>query len=105
MTARQEFPSKTSAETKLLTFDFSSDLGAGETLSSAVASCVVWSGTDSAPSSMISGALAISGGLITQLFTGGVAGVIYIISMLATTSLGQVIPKTGYLAVVAPQPG
>lgn len=105
MTARQEFDSKTTAQTKQLTFDFSSDLGVGETISSTVVSCIVWSGTDASPTSLISGAAATSGALVTQLFTGGLAGVIYFVSCLATTSLGQVIPKSGYLAVVAVQPG
>jgi hypothetical protein len=105
VTARQDFQSKTPDETKLLTFDYSSDLGAGETISSTAVSCVVWSGTDASPSSMISGSATTSGALVTQLFAGGLAGMIYLVRVLATTSLGQVLPKAGYLAVVAAQPG
>jgi hypothetical protein len=105
MTARQDFPSKTPDATALLVFDYSSDLTSGETISSTVVSCSVWSGTDPTPASLISGSATTSGALVKQLFTGGLAGVIYFVRVLATTSLGQVLPKAGYLAVVATQPG
>lgn len=105
MTARQEFGSKTTNETRQLTFDFSSFLGSAETISLAVANCVVWSGTDAAPTSVLTGGTTISGGLVTQLVTGGVAGVIYAVQMVATTSVGQVLTISGFLAVVPGQPG
>jgi len=105
MTARQEFGSKTTNETRLLTFDFSSFLGVSETITLAVASCVVWSGTDPSPVSMLSGGTSISGALVTQLVTGGLVGVLYVVQMVATTSLGQVLPISGYIAVVSGQPG
>lgn len=105
MTSRQEFYGKTTNETRQLTFDFSSYLGVGETVSSAVASCVVWSGTDASPSSVLSGAASLATPLVNQLVTGGIAGVIYIIQMVGTTSAGQILTISGYLAVTAGQPG
>lgn len=105
MTARQEFGAKTVNETRQLTFDFSSFLGSAEVISLAVANCAVWSGTDASPTSVLSGATAISGGLVTQLVTGGVAGVIYVVQMVATTSIGQILTISGFLAVVPGQPG
>lgn len=105
MFARIEFGSKTVTETRLLPFDFSSYLGTGETISSAIASCAVWSGTDPAPAGIISGGSTISGAIVTQLVTAGVIGVLYIVQMTATTSLGQILPLGGFLAVVAGQPG
>ncbi len=105
MTSRQEFGSKTTNETRLLTFDFSSFLGVGETITLAAASCVVWSGTDPSPVSMLSGGTSISGALVTQLVAGGLVGVLYVVQMVATTSAGQVLPISGYIAVVAGQPG
>jgi len=105
VTARQEFQSKTTDETKQLTFDYSSDLGAGETITSTAVSCSVWSGTDPSPTSLVSGSATISGSLVLQLITGGLAGVIYFVRCLATTNAGQVLPKGGYLAVLATQPG
>ena len=105
MTARIEFGSKLTNETRQLTFDFSSYLTTGETISTAVPSCAVWSGTDASPSSLISGASAISGALVTQLFAGGLAGVIYVVQMVATTSIGQILPLSGFLTVMPTVPG
>jgi hypothetical protein len=104
MSTRIEFGAKQVGETRLLSFDFTSDLGTGETITSATCTCSVWSGTDASPSSMVSGANSISFGTVTQLYTGGQAGVIYIAGCEALTNLGQSIARTGYLAVTANQP-
>jgi hypothetical protein len=109
MTARQEFGSKTPNETVWLGgpngVDFSSYMGAGETISNAAANCAVWSGTDPTPSSVLSGAPAASGNAIKQLVAGGLTGVIYLVQIIATTSAGQILTIGGYLSVVASQPG
>jgi hypothetical protein len=109
MTARQEFGSKTPNETVWLGgpngVDFSSYMGAGETISGVSANCVVWSGTDASPTSVLSGAPAAVGNVVKQLVTGGVAGVIYLVQLVATTSVGQILTIGGYLSVVAAQPG
>lgn len=104
MTARIVLAPKTTNEIRLLTFDFSSFLALAETISGSVASVAVWSGTDASPSSMLSGSSAVSGALVNQLMTGGVAGVLYVVSIVASTSLGQALTLSGFLAVTAPQP-
>lgn len=109
LTARQEFGAKTPNETVFLGgpngVDFSSYMGAGETISNAAASCAVWSGTDATPSAVLSGAPSASGNAIKQLVTGGVVGVIYLVQLVATTSANQVLTIGGYLTVVASLPG
>jgi hypothetical protein len=96
-------------ETEAFTADFAGGvtprLGTGETITSAVWSVSVVTGVDASPSAMLSGSLAISGAKVTQMITGGVAGVVYRLICTALTSAGQtlVLPDIGRdtLAVVA----
>lgn len=104
MTARKVIQPKTTAETRLEPFDFSSFLGAGETISTAVATAAVWSGTDAAPSGVINGVASISGTVATQSLTAGVAGVIYAIIMTITTNLAQTLQISGFLTVTPTAP-
>lgn len=96
---RVELSAKLLGETVTETFDFSSRMGVGETISSAGVSASVFSGTDSSPSSILNGAAAISGQTITQSLTGGVLGVLYLLVATATTSLGQLLQLSAYLPV------
>jgi hypothetical protein len=86
------------------TFDFTSQLATGETISTQSVACSVFTGVDASPSSMISGAASHSGAIVTQLIIGGVAGVIYELVCTVTTSLGQTLKLTGYLAAINPLP-
>jgi hypothetical protein len=88
------------SDTVNYTFDFTSRLAVGETISSATVTSVVYTGVDASPSAIISGSAAISGGLVTQLITAGVAGVIYELRCAAVTSLGQTANLSAYLAVI-----
>lgn len=97
---RQEFAPKYPGATRTAGFNFTSDLASGETISTAVVTCTVYSGTDASPSSMISGSDTISGAVVTQLITGGVVGNVYELLCTITTSLGQTLTKPGYLAVI-----
>lgn len=81
-------------------FDFAQDLAVGETVSSASTAATVYSGTDASPSSVISGASVAAGKQVKQLTVGGVLGVTYYIVCTATTSLGQVLTRSGYLVIV-----
>ena len=96
---RLAFREKSVAETQTLTFDFLSLLALGESISSASTSAAVYSGTDSTPAALISGATTIAGSKVTQKVVGGVAGVMYTITCTATTSAGQVLAQSGYLVV------
>lgn len=80
---------KRASETVIETFDFASLLAVGETLSAAAVTATVYSGTDSSPSSLISGSASISGTKVTQKITAGTAGVVYQLSCAVTTSTGQ----------------
>jgi len=82
------------------TFDFTSRLGTTETITSATVTATVYTGVDSSPSSIISGSASISGGIVTQLITAGVAGVIYEVKCAAVTSAGQTAQLSAYLAVI-----
>lgn len=106
------FPPKKSGELITLPFDFSSTF---EDISSAITaasvSVSVYSGTDANPSSLLSGMAGLvvpSNGLpvrrVTQNVTGGVAGVIYLLSCSATTASGLTAIQSGYLAILPEVP-
>ena len=92
-------PLKLTGETYNQAFDFTSRLALGETISTAVTTSVVYTGTDPIPSGVINGAASISGSVVTQSLTAGVAGVVYEITCTVTTSLSQTLQIGGYLAV------
>lgn len=97
---RTTLPSKYTSETVSALFDFTGQLAVGETISTAAATCAVFSGVDSSPSAVISGSATASGSQVTQLLTGGVTGVIYDITVTITTSLSQTLVTNAYLAVI-----
>lgn len=94
------FPGKRAAEVENLTFDFTSKLASGVTISSATTTCTVYSGTDATPSAVISGAASISGSVVTQKVTGGTLGVIYQLLCAATTSTTETLELCGFLAII-----
>lgn len=100
MSSRQVLEPKHASETLSLVFNFASQLSVGETISSATASCSVYSGMDASPSSVLSGSATVSGAQVTQLVTGGTAGVTYAITIAATTSASEIISLLGYLVVL-----
>ena len=94
-------------DTVTVVFDYISQLGPTETISSVVGSamtCTVWSGVDPTPSAVISGTATISGTKILQNITGGVVGTIYALKCIITTSLGQTIQMGAYQAVITDLP-
>lgn len=97
---RISIPGKHASETIAQVFDFISLLAIGETLSTASVAATVYSGTDSSPSSVISGSASISGTKVTQLITGGTLGVTYTLVCTVTTSASQTLTLMGFLAVV-----
>jgi hypothetical protein len=81
-------------------FDFTSVLGVGETISTQVVTAAVYSGNDSSPSAIISGAASVQNiTQVIQLLTAGVLGVIYALTCRITTSLGQTLEQIAYLAI------
>ena len=100
MSTRIIFEPKISAGVEARLFDFTSQLAVGETLVTPTVTVTVYSGVDASPLSMLSGSATVSGKQIRQLFTGGTAGVIYDLRCGVTTSAGQTLEQTAYLAVV-----
>lgn len=82
-------------------FDFFSQLEVGDSLVSAVVTAELHSGTDPAPSAILSGSPSIVNETnVQQSFTGGVIGCIYLITVTAVSAHGGTYTRTGYLAVV-----
>ena len=97
--SRITLPGKLSNETVNTTFDFTSRLAAGETISTAVTTASVWSGTDAAPSSLINGSASISGQKVIQSVTAGTLGVVYELLCTITTSASQTLALAAYLTI------
>lgn len=98
--SRVTLPAKKIGETVIVPFDFISKLAVGETIFSATCTVSVYTGVDSNPSGLVDGTPTISGTVVNQLITGGVLGTIYSILVAATTSFGQTLELSGYLAIV-----
>ena len=92
-------PPKLVSETRIDTVDFSPFLPVGVTLSSVVASIVVYSGVDSTPSAVLTGA-AVAGSTVNVTTTGGVLGVIYALSLVATFSNAAGRTISYFLAII-----
>lgn len=69
---------------------FAFDLAAGETITSAVVTASVYKGTDPSPAAILSGPPDWSAGdSVAQMVIGGLAGVVYKLRCVATTSAGR----------------
>jgi len=101
----QYFEAKDVNEKVVLTFDFSSELASGETLTGSITREIsVVLGTDGSPSSVWNGSAQFDTGseAILQGVTGGVAGAHYKIKMTAeTTNASKKLSRVGILPVVA----
>ena len=104
MTQRAELPNKLASETKTITFDFTSLLAIGETISTQTCTATVYSGVDASPSAIISGSASASGAIVSQKITAGTVGVIYSVACAITTSAGQTLKLVGFLAVLPDLP-
>ncbi len=93
-------PSKRLAEKLTVVFPFGDQLLFGEVISGALVTCVVSVGTDATPANVIFGAAVVSGKNVSQVVTGGVAGVVYELVCAASGSTGTTYAKTAKLAVV-----
>jgi hypothetical protein len=91
-------------ETVQLSPNFISSLQASETLSGAVCTATVFSGNDASPQAIISGSPTINGTIVNQLVTGGVLGCVYEFLCTVTTTLGQTLQMSGFLAVIPDLP-
>jgi len=101
----QPFGNRTIGDVPLLSMDFQNMLNPGETISSAVWTCTLTSGSDSYVGSRVSGAAIINGTAVGQLIdfkTAGVAsGNIYEIVCTILTSLNQTLVGDSPISVFA----
>jgi hypothetical protein len=97
---RTTFDAKISSADYPASFDFAQDLTVGETLTTVSTTATVYSGADATPSAILFGAPTVSGKQVVQNTTGGVLGTVYYLFCAATTSLGQVLTREGYLPIV-----
>ena len=90
---------KDPAEKLIATFDFSSEIAAIESISSAAVSCTLVAGVDASPEQVLNGAASISGSTVLQPFQGGIAGATYRLRCTATLSSGRVLVLAATLPV------
>lgn len=106
--AREQLAPKLVGETILYSFTFTGRYNkALASISTKVVTATVYSGVDSSPSSIISGAAAAStldSGVIQQLITAGVVGTIYELICTATLSTGEILIASGLLSVIRNSP-
>ena len=98
---RVTIPAKNSAETLCQAFDFTSQLGqlSTTTITGASSSITVYSGTDPSPL-LLAGTAVISGLVVTVPLSGGVAGVLYQVTVTAIASTGDIRIIQGFVAII-----
>jgi hypothetical protein len=92
-------PPKDSAESVMIEIDFSTEMAAGETISSALLSMRLVAGTDPNPGAMLAGAAAIVGRSVYQRASGGIDGNDYRLRCVAHISSGNILVRAGELPV------
>lgn len=95
------FSPKTPSAEELFGFNFILQLPAGVTIASAQWIVTVLKGVDANPSAMLSGNPIINGTKVSQKIIGGLDGVQYCLTCIATTSDGEKIPLFASLWVRA----
>ena len=99
----KEFSPKAPSERVPITFDFSEQLAATETIiGTPVLTVRAVRALDLTPSALLSGSPSIVGGIVQHLVTGGVLGELYEIRCEVETSLNQVLRLVGIQPVRDP---
>ena len=100
----QNWSPKDPAETYAIAMDFTALVPSGQSISSSVWTCSVYSGNDPSPSSVLTGGPTTSGYTVSQGVTGGLNGTSYAIRVQITTSAGYVFVGTAVLPVITQTP-
>ena len=100
MSNRIPLENKLVGETRAYTFDFTSKMTVGSTISTQSVAASVYSGVDASPSSIVTGSASASGTVVTQKITAGTSGVMYELLCTITTSDSLTLSLVGILAVV-----
>lgn len=95
-------PIKATGETVPVSVNFSDRLQFGENINGAATSAFVFAGTDPTPGNILSGSPTFNANTLTQVITGGVAGVIYTIVFLVTGTSSHNYIKVAQLSVLDP---
>ena len=93
------FSRKRIDEDKKLSWDFSNDMAAAETISTKAVTATVHSGTDANAQDIVSGSAAVSGQVVTQLIVDGVEGVTYLLEFEITTDQSQTLHGVALLEI------
>lgn len=96
------FPAKGVGETQPYVVNFSDRLQFGEAINGAATTASVFSGTDPLPVNILSGSPTFTATTLTQVITGGVAGVIYTVVFTVTGTSSHNYTKTAQLSVIDP---
>lgn len=97
------FSNKVPGDSDIFSFTWANDsLAVGETILSASWTVAVLSGAETIPTLVTSGGSTISGMIVSQMFTGGTAGIWYIIECKINTSLTQGLTKFDHVLVANP---
>jgi hypothetical protein len=96
--SHQVQPLMTVSESITLWFDFISKLVPGDRISTATFGVTVYSGIDPNPSNILVGVPSVIGTRVSQAFSGGVAGVIYLVTCRITSIAGATPALTSYVA-------
>lgn len=102
MSVETVLPQKSPEETQVAVFDFTSQLGqTQQVLISGSVTATVWAGTDPNPGNVVSGGVSNNTTQVFCTLVGGLAGVIYKLRIVGTTTLSaQSLVQYAYLAVV-----
>lgn len=87
---------------RVLTFSFSKDLSAGDTIAAATVDVSLASGTDETPAALKVGDAAVVGTDVLHMAAGRPDGNAYVLKCLATTSNGEILALS---AVITMQEG
>ncbi|MGL4480453.1 MAG: hypothetical protein ACRCVK_19795 [Aeromonas veronii] len=90
---------KDPTETISISLDYAPLLADAETIASASISLAVLRGTDPDAGTMLVGGAVIDSPVVSHLVRNGVDSVDYLVSCLATTTLGQILKISGILPV------
>lgn len=95
-------PAKAVGEVQSYTINFSDRLQYGESINGAATTASVFTGTDPSPASILSGAPTFTATTLTQVISGGVAGVIYTVVFTVTGTNSHNYTKISNLSVLDP---
>jgi len=87
-------------EIDVVSFDFTSVLNTGETITSSTCTSEVYAGTDAAPSGLLLGGAQTTGTKVLQQIQAGIAGVEYLLRCAIVTSASRTLVLSALIQVI-----